>query len=211
DVHVADGAPRHGHAGQVTGEPDAVAPVGRVPGADDLEVRDRDVRGVGDRDAGAFAGLYLRDTPTVGAHRNGGGRAAHVAGIEREVAGEGGPALEEDLIARAEAFPVDAGDGPPGRLRRRARVAVLALGAHVIRGIRLGRNRAELRRAADGKVIEVVHLGPGVAGAVGVFQRDVVRGVGSPVAAREQRVAIDRQGVLAGTRGDGEVDAVELR
>src|SRR5262249_3691913 len=45
-VHVADGDPVHGHAGQVAGESDAVAHVGRVTRADDLQVRDRNVPGV---------------------------------------------------------------------------------------------------------------------------------------------------------------------
>src|SRR5512135_897107 len=56
-VIVADRAPLHSHARQIAGKTDAVAPVAGVARADDVQVRDRKVRGIRDRNAGAPAGL----------------------------------------------------------------------------------------------------------------------------------------------------------
>jgi hypothetical protein len=205
DRHVADRDPGLRHARQVAGEADAVAHVRREPRPDQIEVGDRELPRVGHEDARLLAGIDGRLPVAVRADGDG----ADVLAVERQVAVERGPALEQDLVPRPEADLVHVVDGLPGLRGRGARVAIAPRRTDVVGRVRLG-DSLWPGAAAHGQTGEVVGLDAGLVAPGEVLQGDVVAAVGTAVAAGEERPAVDRQCELAGGGVDREVDRVEL-
>src|SRR5580700_8192571 len=85
-------------ARQETCNEDAVADVGRVPRADEIEVGNRELSGIRNGDACLGTGVYGRSPAAVGTDCD----RAETLAVECQIAVEGGAALKQNFVARPE-------------------------------------------------------------------------------------------------------------